>query len=126
MQHTINKKEGVNIKSVKINEYLRINASVMKKNADYPQLKLHKVWKQLGNRLLIEYDLTFANKRIYQIRVNSESGANVDGVKKFVNDWNHGKYENLWKNQRQQLIDHEVKVAKAKIKSLKNKIKEMK
>lgn len=105
---------------------MRINVSVMKKNADYPQLKLHKVWKQLGNRLLIEYDLTFANKRIYQIRVNSESGANVDDVKKFVNDWNHGKYENIWKNQRQQLIDHEIKVAKAKIKSLKNEIKEMK
>lgn len=126
MQHIINKKEGVNIKSVKINEYLRINASVMKKNADYPQLKLHKVWKQLGNRLLIEYDLTFANKRVYQIRVNSEPGANVDDVKKFVNDWNHCKYESIWKNRRQQLIDHEVKVAEAKIKNLKNEIKEMK
>ena len=126
MQHTINKKEGVNIKSVKINEYLRINASVMKKNADYPQLRLHKIWKQLGNRLLIEYDLTFANKRIYQTRVNSESGANVDDVKKFVNDWNHGKYENIWKEQRQQLINHEIKVAEAKIKNLKNEIKKLK
>lgn len=105
---------------------MRINASIMKKNADYPQLRLHKIWKQLGNRLLIEYDLIFANKRIYQIRVNSESGANVDDVKKFVNDWNHDKYENIWKNQRQQLIDHEVKVAEAKIKNLKNEIKEMK
>lgn len=98
----------------------------MKKNADYPQLKLHKVWKQLGNRLLIEYDMIFVNKRIYQIRVNSESGANVEDVKKFVNNWNCGKYENTWKSRRQQLIDHEVKVAEAKIKNLKNEIKEMK
>lgn len=98
----------------------------MKKNADYPQLKLHKAWKQLGNRLLIEYDLTFANKRVYQIRVNSEPGASVDDVKKFVNDWNHSKYEDIWESQRQQLIDHEIKVAEAKIENLKNEIKEMK
>lgn len=97
----------------------------MKKNIDYPQLQLHKVWKQLGNRLLIEYDMIFANKRIYQIRANSESGVNVDDVKNFVNDWNHGKYEDTWKNRRQQLIDHEIKMAEAKIESLKNEIKEL-
>lgn len=98
----------------------------MKKNTNYPYLKLHKIWKQLGNRLLIEYDMTFDNNHIYQIRVNSEPNIDINNIKQFVTDWNNGKYRNKWKEKRQELIKHEIQMAKAEIQKLKNEIKEMK